>query len=135
MQRTTSQNSKHLGKKLMQMRELLGIKQDTVAERLGISQQAISRIEQKENVDEATITRAAKALGVSVESIKNLDDKATVYNIVANQGLAGINYESTFNLLEKWIHSLEEIKKLYEELLKSEREKVTLLQKLLGEKY
>ena len=121
----------------MQMRELLGIKQDAVAEKLGVSQQAVSKIEQKEEVDDATVMRIAKALGVNVESIKNLDDAATVYNIITHQGISRTNShhnESRFNLLDKWMDAMEEIKTLYEELLKSEREKVAWLQKLLEEK-
>ena len=128
---------KHIGRKIMQMRELLGIKQDVVAEKLGVSQQAVSKIEQKEEVDNTTMTRVAKALGVSAESIKNLDDEATVYNIVTHQGISQstTNHdEHRSNMLEKWVEAMEEVKRLYEELLKSEREKVALLQKFLAEK-
>jgi len=38
------------------------------------------------------------------------------------------------NPIEKWIGALEENKKLYERLLQFEREKVEMLQRLLGEK-
>lgn len=121
----------------MQMRELLGVKQEAIAEKLGVSQQAVSKIEQKEEVDEDTMTRVAKALGVSTESIKNLDEEATVYNIVTQKtmpGTPGKQDDQKLNLLEKWMEAMEEIKNLYQQLLKSEREKVALLQQLLGEK-
>ena len=121
----------------MQMRELLGVKQDAVAEKLGVSQQAISKIEQKEEVDDTTITRVAKALGVSTESIRNLDEAATVYNIVTHKSIPGVfekQEDQKLNLLEKWVEAMEEIRNLYQQLLKSEREKVALLQQLLGEK-
>lgn len=121
----------------MQMRELLGVKQEAIAEKLGVSQQAVSKIEQKEEVDEDTMNRVAKALGVSTESIKNLDEEATVYNIVTQKtmpGTLGKQDDQKLNLLEKWMEAMEEIKNLYQQLLKSEREKVALLQQLLGEK-
>ncbi len=125
------------------MRELLGISQETVAEQLGISQQAISKIEQKEEVDDTTLDRIAKAMGISAEAIKNLQENATVYNVVANHGplsdhasvLSGQasvqNYQCTFNPIEKWVEAIEENKKLYEALLKEKDEKVALLEKVL----
>ena len=125
----------------MQMRELLGITQETVAEKIGVSQQSVSKSEQNENVDDATLERVAKALGVNSEAIKNLDEEAKVYNIVTNHGSVNDgsvigshgyqNYQCTFNPLDKWAEAIEKNEKLYEALLKSEREKVEMLQKLL----
>ena len=138
MESTTHPHPKHLGRKIMQMRELLGIRQETVAEKLGITQQAISKLEQKEDVDDQTLDKVAEAMGINAESIKNLDDKATVYNIVTNHGsatgLANHNYNCTFNPLDKYIEAVEKNEKLYEQLLKSEREKVAMLEKLLDKK-
>ena len=122
----------------MQMRELLGIRQEAVAEKLGVSQQAVSKIEQNENVDDAMMERVAKALGVNAEAIKDLNEEATVYNIVTNHGtatgLANQNYNCTFNPFDKWAEAIEENKKLYEALLESERKRIALLEKLLEDK-
>ena len=125
----------------MQMRELLGIRQEAVAEQLGITQQAISKLEQKEEVDEETLDKVAKAIGVTPEAIKNLDDEATVYNIVHNSSftgsgssVSGKNYNCSFNPLDKYVEAVEKNEKLYEALLKSEREKVAILEKLLDKK-
>ena len=138
MEHRTKPPSKHLGRKIMQMRELLGIRQEAVAEKLGVSQQAVSKIEQNENVDDAMMERVAKALGVNAEAIKDLNEEATVYNIVTNHGtatgLANQNYDCTFNPFDKWAEAIEENKKLYEELLESERKRIALLEKLLEEK-
>ncbi|TRX61381.1 helix-turn-helix transcriptional regulator [Fulvivirga sp. M361] len=140
MESTTHPHPVHLGRKVMQMRELLGISQESIAGQLGISQQAVSKIEQKEAVDDTTLDRIAKALGVNSDAIKNLDEQATVYNIVTNHGAVnegaiignhGYNYQCTFNPVDKWVEAIEDNKKLYEELLKSEREKVALLEKVL----
>ena len=148
MEHKTRSQSKHLGRKIGRMREMLGIKQDVVADKLGLSQQAISKIEQSENVDDAVLEKMAGALGVSPEVIKNFDEEAVVYNITqnnyegANKGASALqnvkNYHCTFNPIEKLVETIAENKKLYEALLKereallkSEREKVEMLQKLL----
>ena len=140
MESTTHPHPVHLGRKVMQMRELLGISQESIAGQLGISQQAVSKIEQKEAVDDTTLDRIAKALGVNSEAIKNLDEQATVYNVIQNNyegsnnegpNSTYHNYQCTFNPVDKWVEAIEENKKLYEELLKSEREKVAILEKVL----
>jgi hypothetical protein len=54
----------------------------------------------------------------------------------ANSGSGSIGNNLTYNHcsinpIEKWLEAMEENKNLYEALLKSEREKVSLLEKLL----
>ena len=136
METETKPLKKHIGRKILQMRELLGVTQESVAEKLGISQQAVSKIEQSETIDITMLDRVAKALGVTAEAIKNLDENATVYNIVQNSSISGsVNaYNCTFNPLDKYIEAIDKIEKLYEKLLKSEQEKVALLKEQLGKK-
>ena len=124
------------------MRELLKLTQDDVAKKMGVSQQTISYIESSEEVEEEQLDKVAKALGVSPDAIENLDESATVYNIVTNNDNSAAsnvnslyNYNCTFNPLEKWAQVIEENKKLYERLLKSEQEKVAMLEKMLEGKY
>ena len=117
----------HEGRNVKRIREILGIKQDTLANELGLSQQAISALEQKEKIDDKIMADVAKALGISADAIKNFDEQAT-FNIISNtyhDNSASVHY--TFNPMEK-------IVELYEALLKSEREKVTLLEKMLDKK-
>lgn len=137
MAETTTQ---HIGRKISRLRELRGMKQETLAEQLGISQQAVSKIEQSENVEEHTLERIAKALSVTPTAIKNFSEELVINNIQNNyegshtSGPNGNNYHCTFNPLDKYIEAIEENKKLYEALLKSEREKIALLEKLLEKK-
>ncbi len=141
MESTTKPRPKHLGRKIRRMREILGVKQDTVADELGVSQQTISRIESTEEVDTATLEKIAGVLGVEPEAIRNFDEETVVYNIQhnhdgSNKGASNVgaevqNYHCTFNPIDKWVEAIEENKRLYEELLKSEREKVALLEKVL----
>ncbi|MCG8311316.1 MAG: helix-turn-helix domain-containing protein [Cytophagales bacterium] len=52
------------------MRVMLGIKQDVVADKLGLSQQKISKIEQSETVDDDILEMVATALGVLLKLLK-----------------------------------------------------------------
>ncbi len=61
----------HIGRKISRIREIRGIKQDHLAIELGISQQTISKIEQSETVEEETLGKIAKVLGVTPQAIKN----------------------------------------------------------------
>jgi transcriptional regulator with XRE-family HTH domain len=58
----------HIGRKISRIRELRGMKQEALAAELGISQQAVSKIEQSAEVEEESLNKIAKALGVSVEA-------------------------------------------------------------------
>lgn len=119
----------HIGRKISKIRELRGMKQDTLAFELGISQQTISKIEQSAEVEDSTLNKIAVVLGVSPEAIKNFSEEA-VFNIMGNtynDNSSSLNYQCNFNPIEKWLEVIEENKKLYERLLKSEQEKVEIL--------
>lgn len=132
---TTTSN--HIGRKISRIRELRDMKQETLAEAMGISQQSISQIEQSETVDDEKLNRVAQALGVTKEGIENFSEENVINffnNFNDNSANNGAFYAShcTFNPLEKFIEAVEENKQLYERLLKSEQEKNTYLEKLLN---
>jgi len=117
----------HLGRKISRIRELRGMKQETLAHELGISQQAVSKLEQSEHIEDEKLEFVAKALGVSAEAIKNFNEEA-VFNNISNtfhDNAAMINYQ--FNPIGK-------IVELYERMIKTEREKVELLERMLQDK-
>jgi DNA-binding XRE family transcriptional regulator len=58
--------------KISKIRELRGMKQETLAAELGISQQAVSKIEQSADVDGEALEKISKILGVPADAIKNL---------------------------------------------------------------
>lgn len=126
--------SNHIGRKISRIRELRGMKQETLAEAMGLSQQSISHIEQSETVEEEKLEQVAKALGVTKEAIKNFSEEA-VFNYFSNfyDNSTGQVYNNncTFNPLDKLLEVQEENKKLYERLLKAEQEKISYLEKLL----
>jgi DNA-binding XRE family transcriptional regulator len=132
---TMSLHKIHHGRNVKRFREMLGIKQDVLAEEIGFSQQTISRLESQEELDEVTLTKIAKALRIPVEAIKNFSDETAV-NIISNTFTSndastlyqnGLNHSCTFNPIEK-------IVELYERMLKTEQEKVTMLQDVLRDK-
>jgi len=123
----------HEGRNVKRIREILGIKQDALAMELGISQQAISALEQKEALDKEMLEKVAKAMKITPESIKTFSEESVV-NIISNtfnshdtSTMNAVNYYPTFNALDRIIE-------LYERLLQTEREKVVLLEKILSEK-
>ncbi|HTI60117.1 helix-turn-helix transcriptional regulator [Mucilaginibacter sp.] len=123
----------HIGRKISKIRELRGMKQEALAALLGVSQQSISKIEQSADVEDLALDKIAVALGVTPEAIKNFSEDA-VLNIINNtftshdtSTLNAINFQPTFNPIDKLVEVFEENKKLYEQLLASEREKVELL--------
>ncbi|MDC6389204.1 helix-turn-helix transcriptional regulator [Maribacter sp. PR1] len=120
----------HIGRKIGRIRELRGMKQETLAEELGISQQAVSNIENSEMVDDAKLEEIASVLGVTKEGIENFSEEA-VFNIINNtfkdNSSNNNNYLCTINPIEKIIE-------LYERLVKAEKDKVSYLEGLLKNK-
>lgn len=110
------------------------MKQETLAEELGISQQSVSSLEKSEILEDKKLEEIAKALGVTREAIENFSDEA-VFNYFSNfyDNSTGQVYNNncTFNPLEKFLETIEENKRLYERLVQAEKEKVAYLEKLL----
>ena len=122
----------HEGRNVKRIREILGVKQDALAMDLGLSQQAISQLEQKEALDAEMLEKVAKALKVAPEAIKNFNEEAAINVIQNNYDKSTNNYSGTFN--QYHFNPIEKIVELYERLLKSEKEKNELLERLLQEK-
>lgn len=128
----------HMGRKISRIRELKDMKQEALAQAMGTNQQAISIMENSETIEEEKLIEVAKALGVSVEAIKNFSEEA-VLNIIGNtyndsNVVNGHAYNCTFNPLDKLIESHEQQIILYERLVQAEKDKVEYLEKLLKEK-
>lgn len=132
---------KHIGRDISRIRDFVKINQGELASRLGVTQRAVSKYEQSEDLEDKQLDRIANALGVTSEFVRNFSDESAVYNTQNNYDSTTVNGANvitgetiTFNPLEKYIEAIEENKKLYEALLKSEREKIVMLEKMLGEK-
>ena len=127
----TDTKANHIGKKIARIRELRGMKQETLAEELGISQQSVSTLEKSETLEDKKLEEIAKALGVTKEGIENFSEES-VLNIISNSfhdqsALNAILNQPTFNPIDKVVE-------LYERLVQAEKDKVTYLEKLLDKK-
>lgn len=117
----------NVGNKIRKLRQFKGLSQKEFAAELNLSQQAISKIEQSEIVNSETLEKVANVLGVSADTIVNFDDDAAFNNFITHNEVINQRCEVSNN-----IQSIEKIEELYERLLKSEKEKSELLQKLLN---
>ena len=115
----------HQGRNVKRFREMLDIKQYDLAEKIGTSQQTISRIEQEEMPDEKQLQKIADALHISVDAIKKWDDEMAVNIISSTFNDQAIAYQNNVNPIDK-------ITELYERLLAEKQESINLLEKVLG---
>ena len=122
----TTTKPKHIGRNISRIRELRQMKQEALAQAIGVSQQTISTIENSESVDEEKLEQIATALGVSAETLKNFSEDA-IFNYFNSFHDSSVNHgpynNCTFNPLDKVIE-------LYERLLEAEKEKNALLEQL-----
>jgi len=125
---TTAPSPKvHHGRNIKRLREMLGVKQELIANELNMTQQAISKLEQKEQIEDEILERVSKVLNIPLDAIKNLNEDATtnyINTFYNNQGNGFFANNVTFNPIEKIVD-------LYERLLAAEKDKVAMLEKLL----
>ena len=125
---TTAPSPKvHHGRNIKRLREMLGVKQELIANELNMTQQAISKLEQKEQIEDEILERVSKVLSIPLDAIKNLNEDATtsyINTFYNNQGNGFIANNYTFNPIDKIVD-------LYERLLTAEKDKVAMMEKLL----
>lgn len=126
-----------IGQKIKKLRELINLTQEYMADELGITQSAYSKIETGESdVSYGKLERIAQVLEIRPEDIVTFNEHM-VFNIMHNQTINGVQGSSFYQVPE-------EMKKLYEDqidLLKAEVEhlKATaddlrrMLERVLGE--
>ncbi|MEB2774992.1 XRE family transcriptional regulator [Algoriphagus sp. D3-2-R+10] len=135
-------SSKHIhqGRNVKRFREMLGIKQESLAYELGDdwNQKKISLLEQKEEIETSLLSQIADALKLPLEAFQNFDEEQAV-NVIANT-FNERAFENAFaNNCTFNINPIEEIKKLhaekialFERMLKEKDEMMARLEKLIG---
>lgn len=121
-------NNRHVGRNLQRVRIYFGIKQETLASDLGISQQAVSKIEQQEVIDNDLLKKIGTIIGVAPEMIENFDIERAIYNI-NNYNYPDATITEGSTAIVQQINPVEKIVELYERLLQSEKEKNEFLSK------
>ncbi len=115
----------HLGHKIEGARNLVGVSQEELADRLGFTKLEVIKLEQTENIDDATLNEVAKALGVSVEGLKKFNDESAFYytnNFFENSN-AKIEGSMNGNVQNVNHFTVEQAVKLFEESLKMDFKK------------
>jgi transcriptional regulator with XRE-family HTH domain len=114
----------NIGDKVKKLRELKGFKQEYMAEKLSISQQSYSNLENgKMDVPFSKIEQIADLFGMRVEDMVSFDEKV-VFNLNAQHTSAsnnnGIYHHNNFP---------EKLQQLYEDKIRLLEEKIAWLEK------
>lgn len=72
----------HLGKNLSRIRVTRNMKQETLARALGISQQAVSKMEQRAVIGDDSLKKIAKILVVPLATLKDCDEDFIIDKII-----------------------------------------------------
>lgn len=122
----------HHGQNIKRFRDMLGIKQEVLANRMGDdwSQFKISRLESQEEIKDDILGQVAKALEIPVEAIKNFDEKAAIVCIQSNHQGANAENGTIGNYLTYHNCNFHAIDKLVELIGKMIKEKDEIIAKL-----
>lgn len=124
--------SYHKGRKVERIRKLRGLSQSDLGERLGgITKQAVSKLEQSENISDEKLQQIAEALEVTLEGLKGFSEEKVLYNTInfyensgVNASSINANVENINNPLKETIEVFErQLEKLREEFIKVLKEK------------
>ncbi|SFK98383.1 helix-turn-helix domain-containing protein [Proteiniphilum acetatigenes] len=129
METTNYANGIHLGRKIERVRRLRGMTQTELGDLLGITKQAVSKMEQTEKFNDERLKEIASALGVTVEGLKEYNEDTVLYNTnnvynncAVTTSAGGNNH--TFNNFP-----IDKTIEFFEKLLEKEREKFESLKK------
>jgi len=115
----TFSDSTGIGKKIEGVRRFVGTTQAELGEELGISKQAVSKMEKSNKMNNEKIKQVATVLGVTPTGLKNFNREAVQYALhksIMEKTKFGNHETSNIARLEKAI-------KFFQYLLKKEREK------------
>lgn len=118
----------HLGRKIERVRRLRGMSQTELGQLLGITKQAVSKIEQNETIDDERLDQIASALGVTVDGLKEYNEETILYNtnnFYENCGVkTAVGNNQTLNNFP-----IEQAIELFEKLLDKQKEQFDTLKK------
>lgn len=132
--------NKNQGRQVKRFRESIGMKQATLAEALGTTQQNISNYEKQEELDGSLFAQLAVAMGVAPEILSDFNPESIYGNHIQEMKdnaqavycADSSSYTYNFNPIDKIMEQVDQIKALYEELLKCERDKIDILKGIIN---
>lgn len=119
----------HLGRNVSKLRELKGIKQEDFAKMLKITQQAVSKLESKKEIDDATLNKIADKLGLKADAIKEFNPDAVVQNIQQHTGNLGNVIGYNINPVDKIVELYEKLLKEKDSIIKSQKKEIETLKR------
>lgn len=119
-------HDERIGPKIRKLRQIKGFSQKMFAAELNISQQAVSKIENSDLINEETLHKVSDILGVSVETITNFDEETAFTNIIEKNEVINQRCDVVNNY-----NTSDKITELYERLLESEKDKNKVLEQML----
>lgn len=117
-----AKRTSHLGENIRTIRQLRGMKQDTLAKKIGIAQQNVSKMEKKKKLADETVEKAAQAMDVTADFIKKFDRGAFINNVIAFIENDQINTNS----------SVQEVISYFKEELSKKDSRITELQEKIS---
>ncbi len=116
-------NMLHMGRKIERVRRLRGMTQTDLGEALGITKQAVSKMEQTEQIDDERLDGIAAALGVTLEGLKKFNEETVLYNTINFYENCGVKTSAVSNNHTFNNFPIEQAIEMFEKLLQKEREK------------
>ena len=115
-------NQLHMGRKIERIRRLRGMTQTELGTALGITKQAVSKMEQTEKIEDAKLKTVADALGVTEGGLKSFNEEKGLYksnNFYENCGVTATNIYANNEYVNNF--PIEKTIELFEKLLEKER--------------
>ncbi|MBN9482158.1 MAG: hypothetical protein BGO70_16430 [Bacteroidetes bacterium 43-93] len=131
-----------IGSKLRILREVRGLKQQDIADRLGISQTAYSRYEQNQtNLSVEQAEKLAEIFDVSLPDLLSKDNPIITFsnNQLIEKGYIQSNYEASGNenkvvaANEREISTLKDVIAEQKEIIKNQQAQISQLMGMLGD--
>lgn len=127
----------HQGKNVRFARELKGLFQQDLADKLNKQQSDISRIENQEIIDDELLNQIALALEIPVDFLKNFNPESLISQLTINaqtvsfkdKAVASVGHDVIYNF------PIEEVAKMNKELLEMQKEHYEKEMQLLAEKF
>lgn len=116
-------NMLHMGRKIERVRRLRGMTQTELGKALNITKQAVSKMEQSDQIDDERLDGIAAALGVTLEGLKKFNEETVLYNTINFYENCGVKTSAVSNNHTFNNFPIEEAIKMFEKLLEKESEK------------
>jgi len=117
----TNKSSLNRGRKIERVRKLRGWTQSDLAVKLGVSKQAVSKLEQSQNIGDEKLNEVAIALGVTFEGLRDFTEDKVLYNTNNFYDNCGVTASNIAANVETINNPLKETIEMFERQLEAAR--------------